>query len=383
MKTKSIFAALAVLLFALGAVPIWSQATLASVGGKVSDGSKPVVGAKVVITNKENGRKYEVKTDKKGEFSQIGFTRGTNYSIEIFSSDGTSIFQRSPVAITNNGGKQDFFLIDISNPGATNLGMDTEGGGTGPHSQTKEEAERAAKQQKEQAAAQEGNKKIESENVLIAQLNPARQAKNWPVAEPLLIQLSTINPNRWDYLQALGEAQLNQGKYEEAVATYGKAIPMAQNNSDSKADPAKAKTAVGEMLTSQGNAYLKLKKNQEAVAAFTQAAAMSSNPGMAYFNLCATQYNTGNTEGALMACDKAIAADPNKADAYYIKGSLLIGASTTDKDGKVIPAPGTVEALNKYLELAPDGGHAAEVKQMLEYTGSKIEVRYNEKKKSK
>jgi tetratricopeptide (TPR) repeat protein len=192
-----------------------------------------------------------------------------------------------------------------------------------------------------------------------------------------------MNPNRWDYLQALGDAEFGQGKYEEAAATYGKAIPMAQNNTDAKADPAKAKIAVGAMFTNQGNAYLKLKKTQEAVAAFTQAAALSSNPGTAYFNLCATQYNIGNTEGALQACDKAIAADPNKADAYYIKGSLLIGASTTDKEGKVIPAPGTVEALNKYLELAPDGAHAGEVKQMLEYTGSKIETTYKERKKSK
>jgi tetratricopeptide (TPR) repeat protein len=108
---------------------------------------------------------------------------------------------------------------------------------------------------------------------------------------------------------------------------------------------------------------------------------MDPNPATAYFNICATQYNSGNTEGALAACDKAIAADPNRADAYFIKGSLLIASSTTDKDGKVKPAPGTAEALNKYLELAPDGSHANDVKQMLAYIGSKVESTYHEKKK--
>jgi tetratricopeptide (TPR) repeat protein len=379
MKKKSIFAALVALMFALGAMPAWSQATLARVGGKVSDGGKPVVGAKVVITNKDSGRQYVAKTDKKGEFTQIGFTRGNNYSIEIFNAEGTSIYTRGGVAIINEGGKDDFFLIDVSNTNATNLGMNTEGVSAG-HKQTKEEAEEAAKQKQAQEAAIEGNKKAESENALIAQLNPAIQAKNWAVAEPLLIQLSTINPNRWDFLQSLGEAQFNQGKYEEAVATYLKAIPMAQNSSDPKADPLRAKNAVGQMLTQEGNAYLKLKKNKEAIDAYNQAASLSPNPGTAYFNICAVQYNAGNMEGAAVACDKAIAADPNKADAYFIKGSSLYGNGKLDKDNKYVVPPGTTEALNKYLELAPDGAHAADVKAMLQALGLKIETTYKERK---
>jgi tetratricopeptide (TPR) repeat protein len=167
------------------------------------------------------------------------------------------------------------------------------------------------------------------ENALIAQLNPAMQAKNWEAAEPILVQLIAMNPSRWDYQQALGNAQLNLGKNEEAVATYEKAIPLAENASktDPKADPAKAKTAIGQMLTNEGSAYLKLKKSDKAIEAYTKAAAMDPNPATAYFNLCATQYNSGNTQGALAACDKSIAADPNRADAYFIKGSLMMGDS--------------------------------------------------------
>jgi len=140
---------------------------------------------------------------------------------------------------------------------------------------------------------------------------------------------------------------------------------------------------VVQMLTNEGNSYLKLKKNPEAIAVFTKAAEMDPNPGTAYFNLCATQYNTGNVEGALVSCDKAIAADPTKADAYYIKGSLLIGSGKMDKDNKFIAPPGSAEALNKYLELAPDGAHAADVKQMLAFIGSKVETSFGERKKKK
>jgi tetratricopeptide (TPR) repeat protein len=160
---------------------------------------------------------------------------------------------------------------------------------------------------------------------------------------------------------------------------------MAQNatKTDPKADPAKAKAAVAQMLSSEGNAYIKLKKNPEAVAAFTKAAEMDPNPGAAYWNLCATEYNSGDMKGASIACDKAIAADPNKADAYFIKGSVLVGMSEgkLDANGHYIALPGTKEAFNKYLELAPDGPHAGEVKQMMEMLGAKIETTYKDKKK--
>ena len=177
--------------------------------------------------------------------------------------------------------------------------------------------------------------------------------------------------------------QFNLGQYDDAVATYDKVIPMAENapKNDPKADPAKSKAAVAQMLNSEASAYLKLKKTDKAVETFTKAAELDPNPASAYFNLCATQYNSGNTQGALAACDKAIAADPNKADAYFIKGSLMMGDSKQDKDGKLQAPAGTAEALNKYLELAPDGAHANDVKQMLNYIGAKIETSYKEKKK--
>ena len=71
-----------------------------------------------------------------------------------------------------------------------------------------------------------------------------------------------MNPTRWEYQQALGNAQLNLGKNEDALATYEKVIPLAENASktDPKADPVKTKAAVAQMLTNEGNAYLKLEK---------------------------------------------------------------------------------------------------------------------------
>ncbi|HEX9255421.1 MAG TPA: tetratricopeptide repeat protein, partial [Candidatus Angelobacter sp.] len=314
----------------------------------------------VVLTSKDNGRKFKFKTDKNGQLTGYGVPFG-GYDEEVFNASGEAIFKRALSIVSENGTTENDISVDVS------------AGGAGQPTVSKEELEKL-KGEREKALG---------ENALIAQLNPALQAKDWATAEPILQKLIAMNPGRWDYQQALGNAQLSLGKYDDAVATFEKAIPLAENatKTDPKADPAKAKAAVAQMLTNEGNAYLKLKKNDKAVESYTKAASMDPNPGTAYFNLCATQYNSGNTQGALAACDKAIAADPNRADAYFIKGSLMLGDSKQDKDGKLQAPPGTSEALNKYLELQPDGPHAGDVKAMLQAIGAKIETTYKERKK--
>jgi len=205
-----------------------------------------------------------------------------------------------------------------------------------------------------------------NENALIMQAQAAMQARSWQAAETAFRQLAAIAPARWEYQEGLGAAQYNLGRFEDALASYEKAIPLARRIAESaNEDSAKVKAAVAGMLTVEGNIYLKLRKNPEAIDAFTKAAAMSPNPAVAYFNLCATSFNAGDTQAALPACDKAIAADPTKADAYFVKGSVMLGNGTVDAKGKFVVPKGTVETLKKYLALQPNGPHAADVKEML------------------
>ena len=227
------------------------------------------------------------------------------------------------------------------------------------------------------------NERARNQNALIKQAMEAMNAKNWQGAVAPLQRLIVDDPNNWQFHSAMGDAQFGLGAYDQAVAAYEKGVQLAKSGPDDPKNPddaAKKKAAIGKMLTQQGNAYLKLRKNKEAVDAYTKAASYDPNPGTAYFNLCATQYNAGNVDGALDACGKAIAADPNKADAYFIKGSLLIGESKTDSSGKVIAPPGAAEALKRYLELAPNGAHADDVKQMLSFVGAKVDNTYKKGK---
>jgi tetratricopeptide (TPR) repeat protein len=197
----------------------------------------------------------------------------------------------------------------------------------------------------------------ESQNALVAKAQAALDAKQWPDAEATLKQLSSSEP-RWEYAQALGTAQMNQGHYADSLDSYQRAIDLGKNASP--ADTSRIYTMIG-------NANLKLKKNDAAIAAYNKAATLSPNPAVAYFNICATLYNMGQPAAkTAAACDKAIAADPKKADAYFVKGSALFGEGAVDKSNKYVVPPGTVEALKQYLALAPDGPHVQDVKAMLD-----------------
>ena len=206
-----------------------------------------------------------------------------------------------------------------------------------------------------------------AENAFISQINAAAKAENWLDMKKFSTQLIAMNPSRWEYQKALGDAETHLGKYQMALVVYEKTIDTIRKNAgnDFNNAEAKIKAAVSEIFLQEGNNYLKLQKYVEAIDAYTKAANLSDNPGKAYFNICATQYNTGDMDGAVKSCDKAIQFDPNKADAWFIKGSAMFGKGELDRSGKYMPPAGTADSLKKYLELEPNGAHATDVKEML------------------
>jgi tetratricopeptide (TPR) repeat protein len=202
---------------------------------------------------------------------------------------------------------------------------------------------------------------------LRSQAQTAYDAKRWQDAVPLLRQLIGLKPELWEAHQLLGNACLNLGQYPEAIEAFDKGIALCQKELEAGgAGSPRLREALGRMLTAEGNAYLKAGKPQQAVSLYARAAEIDPNPGLAYFNLAVTLYNQGQMEAAARYSDKAIAADPTRVDVYFIKGSALFGTGTLDAAGRYMVPPGTREALERYLALAPGGAHAADVKAMLD-----------------
>jgi len=199
-------------------------------------------------------------------------------------------------------------------------------------------------------------------------IDDALRAKNWKTVEAVARQMLQQEPRRWELYAPLGQAQSNLGNFEEALKSLARGISGGLKENAATPEPkrlAAVNAKLGEMYVHQGNAYLKLRRNDEAIAAYAKAAERDPQPARAYFNLCATSYNVGDTEGAIRACQNAVELDPAKADAHFILGSCYFSKSEL-KDGKIKMPDEGLKALRKYMELAPNGPHAADVKAMLD-----------------
>jgi len=251
---------------------------------------------------------------------------------------------------------------------------------------------------KKVAEAAAGNAKIANLNAALKQSRDDNKAGNYEAAAASMTQATAQAPDQAILWITLGDAQLGLAdkamkaakaagqsttdpaliqKYSDAAASYKKAVDL--NAASKKPSAETAADAYNQM----GQAFGRSGDVKDAADAYDNAAkAEPARAGMYYFNEAATLYNSGKMDDAAAAADKAIAADPTKADAYYIKGQALIQKVTVDpKTQKVTAPPGCADAYQKYLELAPDGPHAAEVKEILTGIGEKIKSTYKAGKK--
>ncbi len=194
---------------------------------------------------------------------------------------------------------------------------------------------------KKQAAAQiAANSKIQNLNAMLAQARTDTKAGNFDPAIKSMQQATTLKPDEPILWIALADAQLGAadaaakaakaaGKpttdpaitqmYTDAAASYQKGIDL--NAASKKPVAETAGTAYNQM----GQAYARMGDTKAAVDAYENAAkAAPAQAGMYYYNEAATMYNVGKNPEAAAAADKAIAADPKRADAYYLKGQALI-----------------------------------------------------------
>jgi tetratricopeptide (TPR) repeat protein len=376
-------AVLFVLLFPLNSAAQAQAPATGEIKGTITDESKPLAGARLSLANVHAGKNFKIKTDDYGRFRLEDAPYGY-YDLEVVSADGERLLEQQ-ISITPAGSARTATVnIDVSRSKMTGLPGDAEVYGT---VRTLPEPNIKNNQKRNQAIDKQ-NEKISQMNALILQANAAVRDQRWQDGLAPLLELTGMDPDYWEYLQELGDVQFHLGQYQEAVGSYESGILAAGDISGSDlktgdADFALRKTAVSHMLNNEGLAYNKVHKTKEAIAAYNRAAALAADPSLAYFNLCVTQYNLKSVEGTIAACDKAISVNPSKAELYYFKGALLAHASQPAVTGKVTaPPPGAAEALNKYLELAHDGDHAAEVREMLLYLASLVKATTDDSKKN-
>jgi tetratricopeptide (TPR) repeat protein len=180
--------------------------------------------------------------------------------------------------------------------------------------------------------------------------------------ESLMSKATAAQPDDAGLWIYLGRAQLGLKDYLDAETSFKKALERA-----SKADVAGA-ALLGAADAGLGEVYARTLMVDEANAAF--AAAVKADPENAtrYLrNQAIIFYQENNAAAQIDAADEALKADPDDALLYFIKAQGLAVSAPIDPDtNRIVLPPDCLAAFKKYLELAPNGQHAAEVKGVLQ-----------------
>lgn len=381
MKNYLAILLLVVLALGLCVPPAVAQAS-GTVKGTCKDAQgNPIPDAVVVWTNMDNGQKYTLKTNKKGEYFSLGLTPG-GYVVTLYKNAddmkaGKEMDHVKGFKVNLDENTLDFDVKKEMESAAKGQGLSPE--------QLKQMQEQQAKAAKETTTVKSLNEKLNAAKT-------AADAGDFDTAIASLNEATQVDATRdllWfklgDYYRLSAAKQTDpaekQKRLASAVEDYQKAIDLKKSAASDK-DPNAAKNLAA-YYNNLAEAYAKSNKVDDAVKTYELAAqADPTNAAQYYFNEGAVLTNAGKVDDALAAFNKVIAADPNRADSYYWKGVNMIGKATLQGDKMVAP-PGTAEAFQKYLELQPTGTYADAAKQMLTSIGSSIETSYGKKKAAK
>jgi len=367
---------LLVMSLAAAAPPAAAQGSAGGLSGIILDmQGKPVVDAEVTLKSVDFGTVYTTRTDKNGVYRQVGMRAG-NYDLMLKLKGQTEPVVTDRLTIgTDPNNKYDIDLRKRIAP----LTPEQEAA-------QKKQEEDVKKFNSMKAAFMDGQAKIEVADKARADMLKAPAD-----------QRSSLQPNVSDlYQQALHSFQQAQqaapekdpnlhlvyyklgysnemlGNYDEAIADYQKAAEL-------KPTP--------DYYNTLALVYAKQGKMPEAMQACDKSATLDPAKGAtAWLNLGKVLYNTSRLAEAVEPLKKATTLNPNEPDGWYLLGASLLSTMQTKQQGDKITyivTPGTVEAYQKYLALAPTGRFAGDAQaslQALQSLGAGVDTKVKVKK---
>lgn len=357
-------------------LPLFAQ--VGEVEGYVNgpDG-KPVAGAVINFDKLDSKAHAETKTDKKGSFAFLGMMSG-DYRVTVVV-DGQLRDKRNNYHVSP--GRQDMTLGKSANGLVFNL-KPAEVAAAEMKKEAAQDAKDTGKPNPEDAnnkAREEALVKARALNDVYATGKAALEAKQYAVAVENLARAAELDPSQGAVWSSLADAYMGVARgrksaeaapiFQQALDAFAKAIEIAPTNAGNYNNFA--------LALAESN------KLDEAKANLAKAIELDpSGAGKYHYNLGAVLMNVSQSDAATEEFRKSIAADANYAESYFYLGSMLAGKSTMDAAGKMIPPAGTVDALQKYLSLKPDGPNADAAKDLITALGSKIDVNYKDPKAS-
>jgi len=317
----------------LVAAPLVLQAesTGRIVGRVTGKDGKPVAGAKVTLKRRDRVWSKELTTDSSGIYQQAGLEPVT-YDLTVLASPFVKFVAEVKVPLADSL-KYDVTLL-LPKEAAAAQGVATP------------EVDEGAALENAGLSAFNENLELYNQGRFAEAMGPFEDSykslKNSMAKTTDEKAKAELQPKIDMVERVLGLTYFKVGKKNEAEPLLVRAL-------DRKADDQNVLIALVEITKAKKDVENE-KKYQAALDKL-----IGPRPEIAY-NEGVNLFNAGKSKEAKAEVEKALSIDPKFADAYYLLGLVEIG------DGKMGPAK---QAFQKYLELAPNGKKAGEVKGIL------------------
>ena len=316
-------------------LPMPAQAIGKIVGKVLNKEGNPIVGAKVLLKRSDRNWTKELITDKDGGFLQIGLDP-VMYDITV-SAEGfvTQTYQNEKIPMSD-ALRKDFTLLTPQQAKA-------EGGAT-----------KVVPQDPGALADMQGR---DAFNQIIPLYNQQKYSEALPGVEESYKKLN----------EALATTKDEQTKTEitallpQVERVYGICLALGSKDRKAEAEPILTKVVAAnpkDQGALAGLLEVAKAKGDKAAQAKYQAALdeiNGPNPDVVY-NKAVNAFNGGHMKEAKTELENVLKIDEKYANAYYLLG--LVEANASNFKGAKLN-------LQKYIDLAPTGKHAAEVKAML------------------
>ena len=360
------------LMLALSFASISAAQGTGRVEGEVLDlNGKPYPDVNVEIKNPDTGQAYNLKTDKNGRFTQLGLMSGIYV-----------------VTLTNEKDHLTYavqFRVQADQENAFKLNLKDHKSELGPSAEeAKKREEETNKFTNMKQHFDAGKAAMDDAATLRPQLKTATADQLATVKSKLDADYQTAITELQQAEQGvpakdtkshavvwsnLGQAYEFAGRYDEAAAAFAKASELQpqgayyEHLSTNLANAAVAQAAIDNTKLAEASTAC------EKDAALPSATPEAATAARCWKNIGIILSNKGHQAEAVPALQKATQIDPKDAQSWFLLGGALSATITPKQEGEtmkyVIP-PGTTEAYQKAIDVAPSGPYAQQAKESLD-----------------
>jgi len=332
---------------------------------------KPYPEVNVEIKSVDTGQTFKVKTDKDGKFVQLGLRVGT-YTILL--TNEADKLHYGPVKFPIDPTKENNFRMSVKEQMAASLAAHPE--------EVKKRGEEEDKFKAMKGHFDAGVAAMSDANDLQKQIKAAAtadqkaplQEKRTADCQKAITEFQQAEQgvgakevaNHATVWQDIGAADECVGHYDEAADAFQKAIDMKPQ----AAYYAGLSTNLANSAAGQTDPKVAESKLADANADCEKALALEpAAGGTCYKNVGIVLSNKGRQKDAVVPLQKATQANPQDGQAWYLLGSALSAGIEPKQEGEkmmyIIP-PGTKEAYQKCIDIAPNTPLAAQAKEALD-----------------